>query len=168
MTEYLLPCSCGQKLAVSARQAGESVRCSCGATLEVPTLRGLDTLERAAAPAAPGRTWGDRQRAVFLLVVAALAAASIAGYLALILPADPTPPPPPEIQSDASLAEAVAAYADLKQGLVPPQSVLSPEALQIVKKRELTIWGIKVLLALAGCGLVAAVVVLVLPRPRRK
>jgi hypothetical protein len=55
---YLLPCSCGQKLRVTAAQAGGEVTCGCGRKLTVPTLRGLRELEPAPAVAtakqAPG------------------------------------------------------------------------------------------------------------------
>jgi len=46
--EYLLPCSCGEKLVVDRSQAGLSKRCTCGRDVTVPTLRGLEQLERAA------------------------------------------------------------------------------------------------------------------------
>jgi len=49
---YLLPCSCGQKLRVTAAQAGGRVTCSCGKSLPVPTLRGLRQLQSAPAEAA--------------------------------------------------------------------------------------------------------------------
>jgi hypothetical protein len=163
MSEYLLPCSCGQKLTVSARQAGQSVTCSCGARLEVPTLRGLGGLEQAATPAVAARRWGDRHRAVFVLVVISLVAAAGAGLLAMRMPADPTPPPPPELKADSPLAEAIVTHDELKQGLVPGVRMLSPPEQQIVKQRELMTWGIKIGLAVSLCALVAGVVVLLSP-----
>jgi hypothetical protein len=42
---YLLPCSCGEKIRVRTRNAGETVTCQCGARLQVPTIRGLRQLE---------------------------------------------------------------------------------------------------------------------------
>jgi hypothetical protein len=45
--QYLLPCSCGEKLRVVAAQAGEQVACSCGKSSSVPTLRELRKLEPA-------------------------------------------------------------------------------------------------------------------------
>lgn len=42
--EYLLTCQCGKQHVVSKAQAGESISCSCGKQLEVPTLRGLNQL----------------------------------------------------------------------------------------------------------------------------
>ncbi|MFW5692953.1 MAG: hypothetical protein ACOCWL_01935 [Thermoguttaceae bacterium] len=75
---YLLPCSCGQKLAVAPRQAGESITCPCGTAIEVPPLNRLKTLEpvrpevERARPAATVRdrpAWGGRQAGLFLGIV---------------------------------------------------------------------------------------------------
>lgn len=75
---YLLPCSCGQKLAVAPRQAGGSVTCPCGNVMEVPPLNQLRALEtvapeaelQATAGAARKRAaWGGRQAGLFLGVV---------------------------------------------------------------------------------------------------
>ncbi len=51
--KYLLPCSCGRKIPVQLRQAGETVTCECGTSIEVPTLLGLKKLELAEVPAEP-------------------------------------------------------------------------------------------------------------------
>src|ERR1700676_1673876 len=68
MSHYLLPCECGRKLAVTATQAGEQLKCACGRQLEVPTLRGLDLLERQVEPASVPELapWGWRQGVAFL------------------------------------------------------------------------------------------------------
>ncbi len=68
MSQYLLPCECGQKLAVSTTQAGERLHCTCGRQLEVPTLRGLQALERRDDTAAKPElaSWGWRQGLAFL------------------------------------------------------------------------------------------------------
>jgi hypothetical protein len=101
MTEhYLLPCSCGQKLAVSLRQAGGSVTCPCGNVLEVPPLNRLKTFEPVAPKAelktGPGaaRTytaWSGRQAGLFLGVVLLCVgipwAAWLDGRLDVLLPA---------------------------------------------------------------------------------
>ncbi len=87
-TEYLLPCPCGQKLVVDRSQAGLSVRCDdCGADVAIPTLRGLDRLERAE----PGETvvaseWGARQALLFLGSLIAGAALVAAGILWMARP----------------------------------------------------------------------------------
>ena len=41
MAQHLVPCECGTSIAVRTQQAGESVRCECGATLTIPDLRSL-------------------------------------------------------------------------------------------------------------------------------
>ncbi len=75
---YLLPCSCGQKLAVLPRQAGGTVTCPCGVAMEVPPLNRLKALEPAAAegpraapagggPRRPG--WGGRQAGLFFGII---------------------------------------------------------------------------------------------------
>jgi len=81
-THYLLPCNCGKKNEVDSGQAGLNIRCSCGAELAVPTMRGLNQLERAEAPppdrrqaAAPQSTWGARQALIFLGLLILLGAA---------------------------------------------------------------------------------------------
>ena len=66
---YLLPCSCGQEIPVEPRQAGQEIRCDCGASLEVPTMLGMAALEKA--PSEPSHTppsapWGIRQGIVLL------------------------------------------------------------------------------------------------------
>lgn len=85
-TSYLLPCQCGKKIEVDANQSGLAVRCQCGVEHAVPTLRGLSSLERVAAPtvaAAPTTRsgWGLRQGLVFLGLV--VIAGSLLGWFAL-------------------------------------------------------------------------------------
>ena len=46
-TTYLLQCSCDKRVPVSPSQAGDRVRCDCGAELEVPTLRKMRELPQA-------------------------------------------------------------------------------------------------------------------------
>jgi hypothetical protein len=46
--KYLLPCSCGEKIAIESSQAGQAIRCSCGKTLEAPTMQGIRRLEQSA------------------------------------------------------------------------------------------------------------------------
>ena len=44
-TKYLLPCECGENIAISTSQAGQEVTCSCGAVVQVPTMKGIRELE---------------------------------------------------------------------------------------------------------------------------
>jgi hypothetical protein len=61
-TQYLLPSTCGQKLPVDAGLAGASVTCTCGQTLQVPTLRGLRALEKTGAPEQAAVASAERTR----------------------------------------------------------------------------------------------------------
>lgn len=45
MPKYLLPCECGQGIAVDVSQAGQQLTCECGKLVDVPTLRGVRALE---------------------------------------------------------------------------------------------------------------------------
>ncbi len=67
--KYLLPCSCGQSTAIEVSQAGQSVRCTCGKTLDVPTMRLIRQLPPAeevpAKTRARDRRWSLRQRLFF-------------------------------------------------------------------------------------------------------
>jgi hypothetical protein len=84
-----LPCSCGKKLLVEASQAGEEVHCLCGAVLEVPTMKGLAALERAA-PAerakARKKKWGARQRVLLVGILVMAIGLGVAGWCRLFRP----------------------------------------------------------------------------------
>jgi hypothetical protein len=169
MSEYLLPCSCGRKVPVSTRHAGQTVRCACGAELEVPTLRGLRELEPAGAAAAPARgTWENRQRIAFLLAVASLLAIGVAGYLAWRLPPKIEPPQPIEIDQNSSIGMVFMAYDDLKRGLdiAPPELNLYER--QAVYHRDMLSWGIRIALVLGGIGAVATVVALLSGKSQKR
>lgn len=86
--KYLLPCVCGLETAVEPRQAGETVVCSCGSPLQVPTMREIANLEIAPPESAPSPAaatrWGTPQRLV-LLGTAIAAAAILAGIAMFII-----------------------------------------------------------------------------------
>ncbi|HVU87729.1 MAG TPA: hypothetical protein VHD36_10440 [Pirellulales bacterium] len=109
-TEYLLPCPCGHKLAVDRSQAGLSVGCpQCGAALTIPTLRGLDRLERAAPEADQhAQDWGLRQ-AVFFVggLLGALALLAVA-FLWMTRPIYPQ-------EHQEALIEAAGSTGDIDQ-----------------------------------------------------
>ncbi|MBX7165807.1 MAG: hypothetical protein K1X74_05610 [Pirellulales bacterium] len=79
--KYLLPCACGERLAVDSTQAGLELKCRCGAALVVPTLRGLSQLERAPdVPTARAHAWGPREGAVYFVACLTVLAALTAWY----------------------------------------------------------------------------------------
>ncbi len=109
-TEYLLPCTCGHKLAVDRSQAGLSAPCpQCGAELTIPTLRGLDRLERAEPEAGQSaQDWGLRQAVIFLGCVISATALMAAAILWV------TRPIYPQEYQDA-LIEAAGSTDDIDQ-----------------------------------------------------
>lgn len=105
--KYLLPCSCGRQIPVEASQAGQQIRCPCGAAVEVPAMRGLAELERATPEPATGRSsstehpsgaaqgmpapsraaarsstsvWGTRQRLLLIGALLSLLGLGMAGW----------------------------------------------------------------------------------------
>lgn len=156
---YLLPCPCGAETHVDVSQAGETVVCQCGATLDVPTMRQLRQLECAESKAVEtGTNWGLRQGFILLALVVTVVAGTAAGYLWGVQPAPPkqdteaalkvldrqiedmTPLQSWELWQDQILADGLVQYED------PAQSAYHAHV--AVRRR----WS-KVLLALAGCGL---------------
>ena len=79
-TQYLLPCRCGHQFVVEPPQAGETLSCSCGAMLQVPTMLEMTALEPAPSMVPTASTadgWGVRQGVLFLGIVFLLAALGI-------------------------------------------------------------------------------------------
>ncbi len=98
-TKYLLPCLCGEKITVEPRQAGQTVECRCGASLEVPTLREMTVLEPAVpepATAVKTTAWGIHQGMALLGAAIAIAALTLAVVLVCNRP--PAPPGDPSAE----------------------------------------------------------------------
>ncbi len=84
--KYLLPCSCGEKIAVEAAQAGQTVRCACGAELDVPTMSSITSLEQVepeaeAGPSRPESAWGRREAWILLGTVVLLVGVTLLVWL---------------------------------------------------------------------------------------
>lgn len=77
--KYLLPCPCGRRVRVEPRQAGETILCTCGASLQAPTLSKILSLEPAPpeAPSTPtAHAWNAKHQLKLLgsvLILIALA-----------------------------------------------------------------------------------------------
>jgi hypothetical protein len=90
MAKYLVTCECGRQLAVEAGQAGETLRCDCGATIAVPTLRQLRELPiEGEEPVARTRTWEARHGAMTVLLIVAVASLAVAAVKWRNRPAEP-------------------------------------------------------------------------------
>jgi hypothetical protein len=74
---YLLPCRCGEQHVVEPPRAGETIVCSCGALVQIPTMLEMAALEPAPAPSAAlpvAATWDWRHRMLLLGIVCLSAA----------------------------------------------------------------------------------------------
>lgn len=172
MSNFLLPCACGTQTPVSIAQAGQSIRCACGAQLEVPTLRGLRALPQATPQGggqrghAPARAWNNRHRIAFLLILASLCGLAASGYLAATLPAAPMVLTKREIDSRFTAsppAHVLDVYHELRKGLPPAAG--APDSTG--EQRTFILWEIMIALAASGLGLVAAAGVLLSGRKQK-
>jgi len=159
-TTYLLPCVCGQKLPVSATQAGESIQCTCGANLTVPSLSELADLELAPSTSARRkrrkRPWSKRQGWILLGAFVVAAAVGLLVFLHF------TRPRLPGIESLRPI-HVWSLWQDLRRG---PDRNLS-----IVEQRYLEMLGIHrvwqiALLATAAAGVILMAVAYAIPGPQ--
>ena len=80
--KYLLPCRCGQQIAIEPRQAGETTVCACGQSLPIPPMSEIVALEPAieevSLPTKP--VWRWQHGLLVLGVVLLVAAVGLAGW----------------------------------------------------------------------------------------
>ena len=134
--DYLLPCTCGRTHRISSRQAGSTLTCSCGANLEVPTMREMGRLEPAAATTAVRhKPWGLRQGLMFLgLVIAGVG--FVAGcYFSLIVMPSPQETDVPQGWIDAlAPAQAWQIWGDFRHGM--PRGKPDPLLAHLIGQRD--------------------------------
>jgi hypothetical protein len=97
--KYLLPCEqCGEKQPIDASQAGEQLICTCGARLEVPSLRVIRGLETVGDTAAARRSGWNPLRGMLFALGLLIAAVSLgfAGVAAIAWLRTEVPEPPAE------------------------------------------------------------------------
>ena len=79
--KYLLPCRCGQNTTVEPCEAGETVVCRCGTSVQVPTMLEMSALEPVPAEPVPPHSpdaWRWQQSLVLLGCVSLIFAAVLA------------------------------------------------------------------------------------------
>lgn len=168
MPEYLLPCSCGEQTVVSTAQAGETIRCACGAELQVPTMRGLrelEPLERSSATSGRAVTWDDQHRVAFLLALGALTCLGVAIYLWASLPVPLVQPTSDDFNvaiDSASTDELFMIHRELVNDRLGNPTSTDTER----KTREMMLWGIGIVLAL-GVAAASCSAVVLFNRPAR-
>ena len=161
--KYLLPCSCGRKMPVQLRQAGEIVTCECGSSIEVPTLSGLKKLESITAPAMPKTIqpqWTLGHGLIFVGGLVILVAIGIGGWLLWYVPSDPYANFTPEGMMQAASTRTPIQSLRLWQMLV--RSGLEHhkrwDEIKFEDKQagHQVLWWVWALIAITGVALVAA------------
>jgi len=158
--KYLLPCPCGRKTPVEAPQAGQRVRCQCGAELDVPTMLGLakleELLDERPGSARPKWAWGIRE--AILLLGGIVFLAGLAGVIWLW-----TTWPKSIDMLELPPFEAMGIWDEFQQGISAEPSL--PERRYLAAKR----WHFQWLVAAGAVAIIGALVIgsafLVKPRP---
>lgn len=166
-TKYLLPCPCGRQIPIETAQAGQTIRCQCGAELEVPRLMQMRSLSRAEPePQQSERQsgWGVRQRLVLLGALVAIPGFVLATYLFL------TRPRPAEVPTYAPLdaltfSETWNIWLDLRSGV--ERRPIGWELHYEHRLRANRQW-MAVALAICGAGLLLMASSLLVPQPQRR
>lgn len=165
---YLLPCSCGREIPVERRQAGQVVRCRCGASLNVPTMQEMAALKRAEpepGPPRPSRPWGVGQSVALLGAVIFLVGAGLVIYLVVARPRPREFPPPPSAEAIRRQTQALSPAKSLQAWrILQARSLQLPRAREQEYQDELFVWGlwmgVVVIIALVGVGLVVTPLVM--------
>jgi hypothetical protein len=170
VSQFLLPCVCGQRLTVGANQAGELIHCRCGQTVEVPTLRELNRLERVADRSAPpAAAWSKRQGLILLGAVVAVLSLGALVWLELH-----RPPSQESVLRQIktpvdrfSIAQSWDYWNVITPGIGRPVPARIAAFLD-QNQQERTSWleFVVATLALAGLGLLLLIIGLLLPRRR--
>ncbi len=162
MARYLLPCTCGRKTPVEPRQAGETIPCDCGKTLEVPTMLAMGQLEPASPEAGwdtSPATWGANQIMALLGGTLLFGAILLATTMFLTRPRERTP----EMLREAARADTPVQSLEMwhylrSNGLDPNMPAQGPAYERKAFHFRVGI-GVAAALALAGCVLITIALV---------
>jgi hypothetical protein len=164
-TYYLLPCTCSRKIPVQPHQAGDIVTCACGASLEVPKLSKLKTLEQDDIPAktkAAQSAWNAGHRLIFIGLVVIIA--SIVIGILLFRAQSPGPLTPEQTRNlIKNLPPSVTWYIWLdyeKNGLNRRKSVAEVYYEEKQSKHQIY-WVLLAIVATSGAALIGTGIVLV-------
>lgn len=154
--KYLLPCPCGLEMIVEPRQAGETVRCSCGSSVQAPTLLEIVALEPAPVETQPqpkAPSWGAWHRVMLVGFIFALAAIGMAIWMSVSRPVSRFAFEPEEIVRAAQSMSPPLTWENwlaVKQGLDRRTDTEYPQQLFIYHMKGVVGVG----LALAGTALI--------------
>jgi hypothetical protein len=162
-TMYLLPCSCGRKIPVQLRQAGETIKCECGASLEVPTLTGIKTLQKSEATAEPRiakTAWTTGHRLTFFGGLVILAGIVLGGWLFWSRPIDPyanfTPEQMMQAASTRTPLQSLRLWQSLVRGGLEHHKRWAEVVFEDKQAGHQVLWWVWAILPITGFALVAA------------
>lgn len=164
-TRHLFVCPCGQKTSVEPSQAGQTLKCTCGAVHTLPTMRQISQLQPDPGPAASpaASAWSTRQRFVFLGAVLLGLSLLMAGVIGWNWPVAPVPAGRERIRAQIdtlSIVQTFGVWTDLLRGLdrrPPPERRAYREAVVWAQRWLMVAGGIGLAgVAAIGWGLVAA------------
>jgi len=158
-TKYLLPCDCGEDVPVEPRQAGETIACRCGRSLQVPTMLEMAALEPAESSAdsePSAATWGLGEGLLLAGIVVCLCTLALAVFIVLKRPRFVTPEVIRQKTEALTPMDSIRLWRSfLRQGLRrrTPQQQHARE--DIVRRYHLLL-GATTTLGLAGVALLSA------------
>ncbi|MBN1853433.1 MAG: hypothetical protein JW829_11940 [Pirellulales bacterium] len=150
--KYSLPCPCGKKIPVKLSQAGETIRCVCGTTLQIPAMREIKQLEPCDQQSSDGSlnpkaTWGRREGQMLLGILMVVIGLGLSAYFYQ------TRPKLLDISSFSPMDTWIL-WLDLRNG---PDRHLSPYDQEYMERRGINRVAMWSALALASIGLLVLI-----------
>jgi hypothetical protein len=158
---YLFPCSsCGRKTAIEPRQAGQTLRCQCGATSQTPTMLQIRDLEPAMSQGvlAARSSWGWPQALMLVGTVVVMAAVVAGGILYSRRPHAPAPRMAEFVAADIETSSPLRTFLIFRNHLQPGLDAEKPPVQKDYDRAMSMTWIGLALLGAAGTGGIALVV----------
>ena len=162
--KYLLPCSsCGVKIPVEVAQAGQPIECDCGASIDIPTMAGIRTLQRvepSPQDRRPISRWETRHGVLLVGAVITVAALCMTTYVHRMQPRMV------ELE-DMDPFQTWMAWQFLREGVRRPSFEVNPLRMYQMSLAVNRRW-MAVGLSLAAFGLIVMSASLLVPKRRLK
>jgi hypothetical protein len=173
--QYLVPCSCGRKIAAETRQAGETIICGCGERLIIPRLLELKKLEKVAVPTSQAKSssvWGIGQS---LILSGAVVLVAVVVLWILVLKKTPGDPyegmTPDQIRAQfqkMSPSDTLKTWMYFKQiGLNPHKDYLERRLEGLFAQRQMLLLYLGIAAAIGVALIATGIIIVRRKRPKR-